>query len=100
MFCHRFCIGQTHHGQLPEPSRRFQIQGKHLAPNLREGGLCNAVVTKLSPDGQTVVYSTYLGGAANDFASGVALDAGGHIAISGSTKPTWAAMALSMPAAP
>ena len=44
-----------------------------------------AVVTKLSPDGSTLVYSTYLGGAAADKAYGLALHPNGEVTVAGST---------------
>jgi hypothetical protein len=54
-----------------------------------EGG-ANAFVTKLSPDGSTVLYSTYLGGKdparhGDDFAYAIAVDAGGNAWVTGKT---------------
>ena len=46
----------------------------------------DAFVTKLSPDGSSLVYSTYLGGIGNDSAAGVALDASGNAYVAGSTE--------------
>src|SRR5207244_8019855 len=41
------------------------------------GGLGDAFVTKLSPSGNALVYSTYLGGSNFDGASGIAVDTAG-----------------------
>jgi hypothetical protein len=49
------------------------------------GGEVDAFVAKLSPDGTTLVYSTYLGGSGNDGGSGLALDAVGNAYVSGGT---------------
>jgi hypothetical protein len=46
----------------------------------------DAFVTKLSPDGSSLVYSTYLGGAASsDTGLGIALDASGSAYVTGQT---------------
>jgi hypothetical protein len=49
------------------------------------GGARDAFVTKLDPSGSTLLYSTYLGGSADDRGQGVALDAEGNAYIVGST---------------
>jgi uncharacterized repeat protein (TIGR01451 family) len=63
------------------------------------GGDFDAVVTKLNPDGGGLAYSTYLGGADNDSAIGIAVDASGNAYITGGTKssdfPTTASAYLS-----
>ena len=56
----------------------------------------NAFVTKLSPDGSTLLYSTYLGGSGfnngvfrdGDYAAGIALDAAGDAFVAGTTVST------------
>jgi hypothetical protein len=50
-------------------------------------GLQDAFVTKFSPTG-TLVYSSYLGGAADDRALGIAVTAVGEACITGSTQST------------
>ena len=47
------------------------------------GGLRDAFVAKLNPDG--LVYSTYLGGSANDNGNNIAVDARGRAYVTGST---------------
>jgi hypothetical protein len=49
------------------------------------GGYVDAFVTKLSPDGSTLVYSTYLGGSGFDTGYGIALDSAGHAYVTGAT---------------
>src|SRR5207244_10929805 len=49
-------------------------------------GNTDAFIAKLSPDGSTLVYSTYLGGGAEDTAWGVAVDASGSAFITGDTQ--------------
>lgn len=46
----------------------------------------HAFVAKLDPTGSSLVYSTYLGGAGNDIASGIAVDATGAAYVVGSTS--------------
>jgi hypothetical protein len=43
----------------------------------------NAFVTKFSADGRSLVYSTFLGGSANDVADAIALDADGRAYVTG-----------------
>ncbi len=49
-------------------------------------GATNAFVTKLNPDGTGLVYSTYLGGQQADSGSALALDALGHVYVTGQTS--------------
>lgn len=49
-------------------------------------GFRDGFAMKLSPDGKTIVYSTYLGGVADDTATGLALDAVGRVTIVGVTS--------------
>jgi uncharacterized protein (TIGR03437 family) len=48
------------------------------------GGGWDAFLTKMSPAGE-ILFSTYLGGAGADFASGVAVDPAGNVYVTGST---------------
>jgi uncharacterized protein (TIGR03437 family) len=66
-----------------------------LQPSLRTGTgpasaiLPNdAVIMKLNPSGSALVYSTFLGGAGDDFATGIALDPDGNVYLSGNTNST------------
>jgi hypothetical protein len=59
-------------------------------------GTCNGgfdgAVTKLSPSGATIVYSSYVGGSNNDFATDVAVDLSGNAYVVGMTKSADIAM--------
>jgi hypothetical protein len=54
-----------------------------LQPNLV--GLTEFFVTKLSADGSTLIYSTYVGGSAQDIAQGIAVDGAGEAFVTGFT---------------
>src|SRR5439155_15478161 len=54
------------------------------------GGNYDAFLSKIGPDGSTIIYSTYLGGsgdgvAGNDGALGIAVDASGNAYVTGLT---------------
>lgn len=49
------------------------------------GGFGDAFITVFAPDGQSLVYSTFLGGDENDWAHGIALGANGYAYIAGET---------------
>ncbi|MFA6232961.1 MAG: fibronectin type III domain-containing protein [Bacteroidota bacterium] len=51
-------------------------------------GVADAVLTKFSPDGQLLIWSTYYGGSAEEGASALALDSQGAVVIAGSTEST------------
>ncbi len=50
------------------------------------GGPSDAFVTKLSPDGSSLSWSSFLGGAASDSAQGIALDQAGSAHLVGTTS--------------
>jgi len=52
------------------------------------GGVTDAFVTKLAPSGSSLVYSTYLGGTADDGALAIAVNAAGNAYVAGSTTST------------
>jgi hypothetical protein len=54
-----------------------------LQPKLAGSG--NAFVIKLTNDGSTVIYSTYLGGSGADVADGIAVDRDGNAYVTGTT---------------
>src|SRR5207253_8265579 len=52
------------------------------------GGNTDAFVTKLNAAGTALVYSTYLGGNANDYGNSIAVDAAGNAYLTGLTEST------------
>ena len=63
-------------------SRTFPTQGE-IQSTLR--GKTDLFITKLSSAGNTVVYSTYLGGREHQFVGGIAVDAAGSAYLTGGT---------------
>jgi hypothetical protein len=57
----------------------------HAAQNQFRGGTYDAFVTRFSPDGATLIYSTFLGGSGTDEALGIALDSSGNAHVTGYT---------------
>src|SRR5205807_821684 len=55
-------------------------------PNLASTLGSNAFVTKFSPDGSALVYSTYLGGSSYEHGNGIAVDASSHAYVTGVTQ--------------
>ena len=56
------------------------------APQTFQGGAQDAFLTKLTPDGTSLVYSTYLGGVGTDVARAIVIDVVGNACIAGSTN--------------
>lgn len=76
-------------------SRNFPTSANAIQPNF--GGFAgigfaitqgDAFVTKLSPNGASLVYSTYLGGNSDDAAFAIALDTLGDAYVTGTTSST------------
>jgi uncharacterized protein (TIGR03437 family) len=53
-----------------------------------QGGTYDAFVTKLTPTGNALLYSTYLGGSGDDQGNGIAVDTAGSAYVTGSTNST------------
>jgi hypothetical protein len=70
-----YVTGETESANFPTQS---PIQGANAGAN-------DAFVTKLNPTGSARVYSTYLGGSADDLGNGIALDASGNAYVTGTT---------------
>ncbi len=84
-----YLVGYTESTDFPTLN---PIQGNL---NLNQCFCEDTFVTKLSPDGLNVLYSTYLGGSFEDYGESIALDAAENIYITGHTQsddfPTQAA---------
>lgn len=52
------------------------------------GGISDAFVSKLTPAGSSLIYSTYLGGTQSDTASAIAVDSSGNAYVTGGTSST------------
>jgi uncharacterized protein (TIGR03437 family) len=74
-----YVAGTTQSTDFPATAGVYQ-------PSARAGQFPGDVfVTKLSPDGSAVEYSTYIGGARTDVATGIAVDAAGNVYVGGYT---------------
>ena len=78
-------------------STNFPITPGAFQSALKSGPYCtptpsyrctSAFVSKLSPQGNALLYSTYLGGSTGDSGSGIALDSIGNVYITGVTSST------------
>jgi hypothetical protein len=74
-----YVTGQTFSTNFPTTLGAFQAAS---------GGGNDAFVTKLNPTGDGLLYSTYLGGSADDGGFGIAVDASGNAYVTGLTKST------------
>ncbi|WP_428312727.1 Calx-beta domain-containing protein [Hydrocarboniphaga sp.] len=74
-----YVIGSTQSANFPTQSPR---QPAHAA----DGGTFDVFVSKFAADGQSLVYSTYLGGSGSDQGFGIALNTAGEAYITGSTN--------------
>jgi len=76
-----YVTGATFASNFPITSGAFQTTTKPVAT---PGS--TVFVTKLSPDGSSLAYSTYLGGSANDTGFAIAVDASGSAYVAGETQ--------------
>ncbi len=71
-----YVTGETGSENFPTTVNAFQTT---------KSSLNDVFVTKLSGDGSTLEYSTYLGGSSRDCGTGIAIDSDGHALVSGFT---------------
>ncbi len=64
------------------------------------GGRADAFVTKLNPRGSSILFSTYLGGSADDVGSAMAVDNAGNIFVSGTTVSRFSDSSTPFPTTP
>jgi hypothetical protein len=74
-----YVTGTTYSGDFPVTANAFQ-------PSIGAFGMADAFIAKFSPDGQTLIYSTYFGGSGDDIVRGIVLDMAGNIVIVGQTN--------------
>ncbi|GLB27679.1 hypothetical protein LXJ15735_39200 [Lacrimispora xylanolytica] len=73
-----YVIGRTTSTVLPSTPGAFQT----TLPNTTGSGF----ITKVSPNGASLIYSTYLGGSFSESCLGIALDTQGHAYVTGTTE--------------
>jgi uncharacterized protein (TIGR03437 family) len=71
-----YVVGLTYSSDFPVTTGAFQT---------KFGGTCDAFIAKVGPGGN-VIWSTYLGGILDDWATGVALDSSGNVLVTGWTR--------------
>ena len=69
-----YVVGQTFSSDFPVTDTIGNFTGTQMA-----------FITKISADGSTLLYSTYLGGSNFDYAAGIAVDASGNAYVTGTT---------------
>jgi Beta-propeller repeat len=74
-----YVTGSTDSANFPTASPLQALYG---------GGGGDAFVAKLNTNGSALVYSTYLGGSADDFGQGIAVDSSGNAYVTGVTLST------------
>ncbi|MDJ0837573.1 MAG: SBBP repeat-containing protein [Acidobacteriota bacterium] len=74
-----FVTGRTGSGDFPTTPGAFSTA---------LSGPLDAFITGFTPDGSTVIFSTYLGGSFNDYTTDIAVDVSGRAVITGSTSST------------
>jgi hypothetical protein len=79
-----YVTGYTNSVNFPTTSGAFQT----ACGGGCSGTTVDAFVSKIDPTGSFLVYSTYLGGTANDYGNGITLDASGNAFIVGQTFST------------
>ena len=72
-----YVAGETYSTDFPVTSGAFQTT--------YGGGLTDAFVTKLNPEGSALLYSTYLGGTCDEGGGGIAVDSAGDAYVTGGT---------------
>ena len=72
-----YVTGRTTSANFPTKNAYQGAQAKGSNPSV--------FVSKFSPDGSSLVYSTYLGGAGSDYADAIAVDSSGSAYVTGNT---------------
>ncbi len=79
-----YVTGNTTNPNFPVTPGAFQT--KLRGPSDRSAAHGDAFVMKLSPQGDRIIYSTFLGGTAPDICGKIAVDAEGHAYVLGATS--------------
>lgn len=75
-----YVAGVTNSNDFPVTSGAFKVA--------KAGGTYDAFVTKLSPQGDRLLYSTYIGGNGDDYGLSIALDSAGEAIVAGLSGST------------
>jgi len=78
-----YIAGETSSTDFPTTTGAYQ--GKHAST---ANGSYDVYVAKLNADGTALVYATYLGGSAGEYANGIAVDSAGAAYVTGTTYST------------
>ena len=87
---HAYVTGSTESDDFPTTPGAFQrtLKAQVIIEDPHDLHQSNAFVTKFSADGQSLVFSTFLGGTVNDVGSAIALDRDGRACVTGNaTSP-------------
>jgi hypothetical protein len=76
-----YITGYTSSTDFPTSSQAYQKTKRSVSRS-------NAFVTRLSADGATILYSTYLGGTGYESGNGIAIDSSGNAYITGESDST------------
>ncbi|HKW73927.1 MAG TPA: SBBP repeat-containing protein [Terriglobales bacterium] len=85
---HAYVTGATESPDFPTTPGAFQrtLKAQVIPGDPHDTHQSNAFVTKFSADGRSLVFSTYLGGTADDVAAGIALDPDGRACVTGNAS--------------
>jgi len=75
--------GTTSSPLFPTSATAYQAK-----PEAGSAGTQHVFVTKLNPAASAIIYSTYLSGSGNDIASGMTIDGGENVYVTGTTTST------------
>jgi uncharacterized protein (TIGR03437 family) len=81
-----YVTGDTFSVDFPTTQKAYLGAPPAKTTGVPPGEWPSVFVTKFSPDGSSLVYSTYLGGEGYDYAFGIAVDSGGNAYIAGETN--------------
>jgi hypothetical protein len=80
-----YVVGYTNSADWPTAHAPQASPGGGLCGNANPAPCFDAFVAKLDATGATLLYSTYLGGSADDYGQGIAVDSAGSVVVTGFT---------------
>jgi hypothetical protein len=81
-----YVTGTAYTLKLPVTSGAFQAQNNEIENGGANYYAGNAFMTEISPDGSSLVYSSYLGGSGPDVGFAIAVDNAGNAYVTGATE--------------